>query len=99
MDRGGWIWGELRESCPAPVAGSLRFAYLVHNDQQGLPALWTQLFKQFGRKERHARCPATGLLPFEHSRQPDESWWSIRYVTCRWSVVCLLRSSAHQDAP
>src|SRR5271165_343935 len=27
------------------------------------------------------------LLPFEHSRQPDEFWCSIRHVISRWLVV------------
>src|ERR1039458_9602437 len=40
---------------------------------------------------RWCRRPVLGkgrrLWPFEHLRQPYESWWSIRPATCRWPVV------------
>ncbi len=92
------LWGGVsRESNQnrAPVAG---FCYLhrrrpsrdravpgVAPDRQATPGpVW---------RRRLDPARARRLLPFEHLRQPDESWWSIRRVTCRWIVGRFFKSA------
>ena len=39
------------------------------------------------RRRRPGPAREQKLWPFEHPRQPDESWWSIRHGISRWPAV------------
>ena len=89
--RADWIWVELLGSCsiPAPVAGFHRLRRPGPSPAELQPAADRVPTVVVGPPERRALLPATSrrLWPFEHSRQPDESWCSIPRAISRWLVV------------
>src|ERR1017187_9966583 len=88
---GDWTWAEPQESCPDRA----RVAWFHHlhthgpSASEGLPASDPVVRATTVLGEHRDRCPETTrrLWPFEHPRQPDESWCSIRRGTFRWPVV------------
>jgi hypothetical protein len=91
-----WIWAEPPEPCPDRArvvwAGGPHRLY---------PSTWASLRACEGvptatpvPRTHREHCPAIekGLWPFEHTRQPYETWCSIRLGTYRWNVVFFFRA-------
>src|SRR5215469_13253326 len=89
--RVGSIWAAPPESysVPAPVAEFRRSRRLDPSPAALPPATDRVPAAVAAPPEHRALLPPTSrkLLPFEHSRQPDEFWCSIPRATCRWLAV------------
>src|ERR1035441_4928375 len=91
MDSAGWTSVGPPESCP-DRAQAVWFHRLHRRDPSamaGPPASAPTLQAAVVPEGHRDRCQPTGkkLWPFEHPRQPYESWCSIRRGICQWPAV------------
>jgi hypothetical protein len=83
------LWGNDRAQAEHQLSGLIALIGAVHQPRK---AFWhrPQIGKQGAALRSMVRvAPATErrLWPFEHPRQPDEPWGSIRRGTCRWPLA------------
>src|SRR5579872_2362884 len=89
--RAGSIWVEPpgSYSTPSPIAGFHHLRRPGPSAAELPPAVDRGPAVIVGPRERRVLLQATSrkLWPYEHSRQPDESWCSIRPAIYRWLGV------------
>src|ERR1035437_1923553 len=90
-DTAGWTWAAPPESCQgrAPIAGFHCLRKRGPSAVEGPPAWGPTLPTRPAHAAHRGRGRETTrtLWPFEHPRQPYESWYSIRRGIFQWLVV------------
>lgn len=68
----------------------IAFLHPIHSAGESDPAVFHSDATAFGHRAHRELGPGTGQMlgPFEHLRQRDESWWSIRRESGQGLAAC-----------